>query len=32
MTNMDQELALMKKELSSTTTLVQQGLAIAPRE
>ena len=31
-TNMDQELALMKKELSSTTTLVQQGLAIAPRE
>ena len=28
----DQELGLMKQELSSTTTLVQKGLAIAPRE
>jgi exopolysaccharide production protein ExoF len=28
----DQELGLMKQELNSTTTLVQQGLAIAPRE
>jgi len=32
MKNVDQELALLKQELTSTSTLVQQGLAIAPRE
>lgn len=32
MKNMDQQLALMKQELSNTTNLVQQGLAVAPRE
>jgi hypothetical protein len=32
MKNIDQELTLMKTELSNTTNLVQQGLAIAPRE
>jgi hypothetical protein len=30
--NLDQELVLLKQELSSTTSLVQRGLAIAPRE
>jgi DNA repair exonuclease SbcCD ATPase subunit len=30
--NLDQELALLKQELSNTTSLVQRGLAIAPRE
>lgn len=30
--NADQEVTMMKKELSSTTSLVQQGLAVAPRE
>lgn len=29
--NIDQELSLMQQELSSTTNLVQRGLAIAPR-
>lgn len=32
MKNIDQELTLMKGELNNTTNLVQQGLAIAPRE
>jgi exopolysaccharide production protein ExoF len=32
MRNVDQELALLKQELSKTTSMVQQGLAIAPRE
>ncbi|HVH78646.1 MAG TPA: polysaccharide biosynthesis/export family protein [Stellaceae bacterium] len=32
MKNADQELALLKQELSSTTSLVQRGLAVAPRE
>jgi polysaccharide biosynthesis/export protein ExoF len=32
MSNLDQELSLRKQELSNTTTLVQRGLAIAPRE
>ena len=32
MKNMDQELKLMKEEVSNTATLVQRGLAIAPRE
>ncbi|MFZ2003824.1 MAG: polysaccharide biosynthesis/export family protein [Stellaceae bacterium] len=32
MKNVDQELTLMKGELNNTTNLVQQGLAIAPRE
>lgn len=31
MKNIDQELGLRKQELNNTTTLVQQGLAIAPR-
>ncbi|HEV2185713.1 MAG TPA: polysaccharide biosynthesis/export family protein [Stellaceae bacterium] len=30
--NVDQEVALTKKELDDTTALVQRGLAIAPRE
>jgi chromosome segregation ATPase len=30
--NLDQELALLKQELGNTTSLVQRGLAIAPRE
>jgi exopolysaccharide production protein ExoF len=29
---MDKELALLKQELSNTTSLVKQGLAVAPRE
>jgi polysaccharide biosynthesis/export protein ExoF len=32
MANLDQELAIRKQELNNTTTLVQRGLAIAPRE
>ena len=32
MSNLDQELTLRKQELNNTTTLVQRGLAIAPRE
>jgi polysaccharide biosynthesis/export protein ExoF len=32
MSNLDQELSLRKQELNNTTTLVQRGLAIAPRE
>lgn len=32
MNNLDQELSLRKQELDNTTTLVQRGLAIAPRE
>jgi exopolysaccharide production protein ExoF len=32
MKNVDRELSLLRQELNSTTTLVQQGLAIAPRE
>ena len=32
MKNVDQELGLRKQELNSTTSLVQQGLAVAPRE
>jgi exopolysaccharide production protein ExoF len=32
MSNLDQELSLRKQELTNTTTLVQRGLAIAPRE
>lgn len=32
MKNMDQQLSLLKQEFKSTSTLVQQGLAIAPRE
>lgn len=31
MKNVDQELSLRKQELNNTTTLVQRGLAIAPR-
>ncbi|HEY1794634.1 MAG TPA: polysaccharide biosynthesis/export family protein [Stellaceae bacterium] len=31
MKNMDQQLTLMNQELSSTSTLVQRGLAVAPR-
>ncbi len=32
MAKMDQELTLLKQELTSTTSLVQRGLAAAPRE
>jgi protein involved in polysaccharide export with SLBB domain len=32
MKNVDQELTLLNQEFKSTSTLVQQGLAIAPRE
>src|ERR1700761_8985639 len=32
MSNLDQELGLRKQELNNTTSMVQQGLAIAPRE
>jgi protein involved in polysaccharide export with SLBB domain len=32
MKNVDQELNMLKQELNSTTTLVQKGLAIVPRE
>jgi protein involved in polysaccharide export with SLBB domain len=32
MSNLDQELSLRKQELNNTTSLVQRGLAIAPRE
>ncbi|HXC28705.1 MAG TPA: polysaccharide biosynthesis/export family protein [Stellaceae bacterium] len=32
MKNMDQELGLMKEEVNNTSSLVQRGLAIAPRE
>jgi exopolysaccharide production protein ExoF len=32
MSNLDQELSLRRQELNNTTTMVQRGLAIAPRE